>query len=226
MQKGFTLAEVLITIGIIGLVAALTFPILLKHHRKTVIETSLKKFYTSTNQAVLLSVAQNGETKDWQFPSDTPEEIENWYNIYFKKYLNTHRTGIESVDGRNYFTIYFADGTAAKLTYMGHDWYFCLNAKYLQDFNKWRGSQCFMFGFYPVAGALSNSPSYSMKNFRNKGIEPYVKDIMTDETGNNMTDENGNFVHTTEKDLYSQKAWSKIIQLNNWQIPKDYPVRY
>ena len=226
MQKGFTLAEVLITIGIIGLVAALTFPILLKHHRKTVIETSLKKFYTSTNQAVLLSVAQNGETKDWQFPSNTPEEIENWYNIYFKKYLNTHRTGIESVDGRNYFTIYFADGTAARLNYMGHDWYFCLNAKYLQDFNKWRGSQSFLCGFYPVAGALSNSPSYSMKNFRNKGIEPYVKDIMTDETGNNMTDENGNFVHTTEKDLYSQKAWSKIIQLNNWQIPKDYPVRY
>ena len=30
----FTLAEVLITIGIIGIVAAMTFPILIKNHQK------------------------------------------------------------------------------------------------------------------------------------------------------------------------------------------------
>ena len=32
-QKGFTLAEVLITLGIIGVVAALTLPALIQNHK-------------------------------------------------------------------------------------------------------------------------------------------------------------------------------------------------
>ena len=43
MKKfAFTLAEVLITLGIIGIVAALTMPVLIEHHQKQVIETKLK----------------------------------------------------------------------------------------------------------------------------------------------------------------------------------------
>ena len=34
MKKGFTLAEVLITLGIIGVVAALTLPSLITNYRK------------------------------------------------------------------------------------------------------------------------------------------------------------------------------------------------
>ena len=34
MKKGFTLAEVLITIGVIGIVAAMTLPMLLVNHRE------------------------------------------------------------------------------------------------------------------------------------------------------------------------------------------------
>lgn len=37
-KKAFTLAEVLITLGIIGVVAALTMPALIANHRKTVVE--------------------------------------------------------------------------------------------------------------------------------------------------------------------------------------------
>ncbi len=35
MRKGFTLAEVLITIGIIGVVAAMTLPALVGYYRKS-----------------------------------------------------------------------------------------------------------------------------------------------------------------------------------------------
>lgn len=34
MKKAFTMAEVLITLGLIGIVAALTFPQMIKHHKK------------------------------------------------------------------------------------------------------------------------------------------------------------------------------------------------
>ena len=63
MKKGFTLAEVLITIGIIGVVAALTLPVLIANYRKNVVVERLKKFYTVMNQAVLQATEEYG---DWQ----------------------------------------------------------------------------------------------------------------------------------------------------------------
>ncbi len=68
--NAFTLAEVLITLGIIGVVAALTIPTLIMHHRKQVIETRLKKFYSMFNQAILLSTVDNGEISTWQYFQD------------------------------------------------------------------------------------------------------------------------------------------------------------
>lgn len=43
MQKGFTLAEVLITLGIIGIVAALTLPSMINNSNKKEFEALLKK---------------------------------------------------------------------------------------------------------------------------------------------------------------------------------------
>jgi type II secretory pathway pseudopilin PulG len=41
------LAEVLITLGIIGVVAALTMPALVANHQKNVVGTRLRKFYAT-----------------------------------------------------------------------------------------------------------------------------------------------------------------------------------
>lgn len=49
--KGFTLAEVLITLGIIGVVAAITIPTVIQKHQSKVYTTQLKKAYTELNQA-------------------------------------------------------------------------------------------------------------------------------------------------------------------------------
>ena len=46
-KRAFTLSEVLITLGIIGLIAALTIPNLMGAYRKRVVETRLKKFYSA-----------------------------------------------------------------------------------------------------------------------------------------------------------------------------------
>ena len=52
--RGFTLAEVLITLGIIGVVAAFTIPTLVSNYQKSQYVTKLKKFYTQFNQATTL----------------------------------------------------------------------------------------------------------------------------------------------------------------------------
>lgn len=50
MKKGFTMAEVLITIGIIGLVAAITIPILIKNYQERQFKTAYKKAYSEISQ--------------------------------------------------------------------------------------------------------------------------------------------------------------------------------
>lgn len=62
---GFTLAEVLITLGIIGVVAALTLPNLLVNYRKTVTVNKVKKFYSMMSQATNASMAENGPMGSW-----------------------------------------------------------------------------------------------------------------------------------------------------------------
>lgn len=49
-NKGFTLAEVLITLGIIGVVAAMTLPALTNKIEKTVLKSQIKKNYSYLSQ--------------------------------------------------------------------------------------------------------------------------------------------------------------------------------
>lgn len=56
-KRGFTLVEVLITLGIIGVVAALTIPALLNNMQDQQYKTAYKKAYSSAQQA-LTSAAQ------------------------------------------------------------------------------------------------------------------------------------------------------------------------
>lgn len=51
--KAFTLAEGLITLGIIGVVAALTLPILIQNYKKSEFETRFEKAASTVQQAVL-----------------------------------------------------------------------------------------------------------------------------------------------------------------------------
>ena len=61
----FTLAEVLITLGIIGVVAAITLPVIIQNHQKHVVENRLKSFYSIINQAVRMSEIDNGPAAEW-----------------------------------------------------------------------------------------------------------------------------------------------------------------
>ena len=54
---GFTLAEVLITLGIIGVVAAMTIPTLISNTHGAQFKTAYKKALSTLNQAVVMNVA-------------------------------------------------------------------------------------------------------------------------------------------------------------------------
>jgi prepilin-type N-terminal cleavage/methylation domain-containing protein len=66
-NKGFTLAEVLITLSIIGVVAALTIPALTKSYEKMQFNAAFKKEYSTISQATLMIAADNSGTLDGKF---------------------------------------------------------------------------------------------------------------------------------------------------------------
>lgn len=58
MKKGFTLAEVLITLGIIGVVAAMTIPTLIQNTNSVKFASQFKKSVSTLSQAALMAQAQ------------------------------------------------------------------------------------------------------------------------------------------------------------------------
>jgi len=85
-KKAFTLAEVLITLGIIGVVAALVMPSLIANYRKQQTISQLKKVYSTLNNAMRMSEAENGDYASWDVASDIG--IQNYFDKYWKPYFN------------------------------------------------------------------------------------------------------------------------------------------
>ena len=88
---GFTLAEVLITLGIIGVVAALTIPTLISKYQKKQVETKLKQTYSVLSQALTMASA-NGYTFNgsdaYREPSfNRKEYLTGIFNNYIKPYV-------------------------------------------------------------------------------------------------------------------------------------------
>ena len=64
-RAAFTLAEVLITLGIIGVVAALTIPTLISNYNKRQTVTKLKQTYSILSQALTMAQVKEGDTSTW-----------------------------------------------------------------------------------------------------------------------------------------------------------------
>ena len=81
-----TFGEVLITLGVIGVVAAMTLPTVISNYRKKQTVTHLQKVYSVLNQAFKLSQLDNGEYKDWELSvyMDPKEYVSKYWAPYLK----------------------------------------------------------------------------------------------------------------------------------------------
>ena len=86
-KSGFTLAEVLITLGIIGVVAAMTLPSLVNNYKEKELATQVKKTFSNIQNAALLAQKDLGAVGDNTFLFDvTNTHAETAKN--FAKYFN------------------------------------------------------------------------------------------------------------------------------------------
>ena len=83
-KKGFTLADVLITLVILGVISALTVPSLIQNTRKKEYTAALKKAYSALSQAAVHIIEEAGTPKcdneGWACSADS-------VYTYFTKYL-------------------------------------------------------------------------------------------------------------------------------------------
>ena len=226
-KAAFTLAEVLITLGIIGVVAAMTMPVLIQNYRNTVVETRLKKIYTVMNQAITLAENDYGDRAYWyedlsgtQFDKDGnivpgSSEAEKWFNKYLVPYMKIMKTE-ELSDGT--FMVYFPDGSALQQVYSSssRDWYFYTSnaKKCASNTPEHANGICrFTFAFKPVGEGNAWKYHYG------KGFEPckYLWDGSKDMLYRGCESQVG--------DAILHGMCTALIQYNGWKIPKDYPQR-
>ena len=220
----FTLAEVLITLGIIGVVAAMTLPTLIESHNRQVVETRLEKFYSTINQAIVRAEVDFGDRSDWYQDTNNIETDENgklingssgvekWWNTYLAPYVKT--VGIDYDNGLPVFK--FADGSCLKANQATamRDWIYYTTSrdrciKMAGSEENSRGVCSFSFMYVPTA----DSPY-----FYKKGFEPY-------KSGWNGT-ESGLYNACKKSDNKMDKSLcGALIQYNGWKIPKNYPLK-
>lgn len=129
----FTLSEVLITLGIIGIVAAITIPALVKSYHKKITVTRLKQTYSMFQQALKLSELEHGDISQWDIPnvidataSSDRGVSEDFADEYFLKYIK----GYKKCDLQNDVpkTCKYMDGkTCSTVNRKGIAWYILQN---------------------------------------------------------------------------------------------------
>ena len=221
---GFTLAEVLITLGVIGVVAAMTLPALIQKYANSVVATRMAKFYSSINQAITRAEVDYGDRRYWfeeagigNSGGDADARL-NW----FKKYLLPYMNGVTYKYYQKTPIFYMPDGSAfASINGadINRDWLFWTTDP-LTKCKKWNNANgyddigvCAFAFFYSPYDKNSKNTTY--------GIEPWKV---------NWDKKDINILYTRCKDTSEtyDRPCGAIIQVNGWKIPKDYPfkVRY
>lgn len=222
----FTLAEVLIVLGIIGIIAELTLPDLMNNFQKQATITKLKKAYSTLYQAVRLSEIDNGDVTQWDFGTKKDGNATlTWFKTYLAPYMKYTKAGLStSADGIEIWSesadVYLQDGTI--ITLWNNDDGTQMHAFVKLDGLKspWTyGKNGFIFFIGPPPP--SHGGNYGSP-FINKEIRAY------DYRDSNCTGSDPRTFWTCDPTYGCSKTALKhnctgLIMYDNWQIKDDYP---
>lgn len=132
VRMAFTLAEVLITLGIIGVVAAMTIPTLMNKTQELEYKTGYKKAFSVASQAWMQAVT-DGNIESRQTTTEAPSKINNFnaFKSYFKisKDCNaSNNAECWASDGDKYWSLSPSSDALAFIDSSGVSWSLCSNA--------------------------------------------------------------------------------------------------
>ena len=97
MKKGFTLAEVLITLGIIGVVAAMTIPTLIQKSYEKHVISQLRETQSILSQAIKMAEEEYGDIDGWDFGISASKESNKLAGERIIKYMKVaHICGVDA----------------------------------------------------------------------------------------------------------------------------------
>lgn len=233
---GFTLAEVLITIGIIGVVAAITIPTLISKYNKFIIETNLKKTYAELNNVIKMAEAENGSFEGWDFSGRANNIVARYFAPYMK--LTPCHNDKKCMIYNTFPTWYTPTATAARgslqSTNVLFQGYYSLDGRVFvfmsEYYESWGGKTLHII--VDVNGSSGRTVMgqdvfmFSLCNFR--GITNRLKagpGASWSETHSSeyLTE---NCIKNIGYVLFKGSACIHLLERNNWKFPKNYPIKF
>ncbi len=213
-KAAFTLSEVLITLAIIGVVAALTLPNLIANYQKQATANKVKKFYTNFSQAIRQAEVDNGEFKNWN--AETTDELYDNYLTPYLKVVQVQRDIHLWGNFTNGIKFIFADGTQA----------ICATYTNLEGYGN--GKQIFPCIFYTRGAgkwvSSATDPSYKYNGPREifwflinqdgQLVPPHM---------NQTRDYNINSCKTESNTGNGFTDCGTLLYKDGWEIKDDYP---
>ena len=233
-KDGFTLAEVLITLAIIGVVAAVTLPMLVKNYQKKVFVSRLQKTYSELNNASKLTQAEYGDPNSW----DMSLSGGIFFQTYLAPYLKIASIKPKSeIEDRTYYQIsgtpetglaVFQQSKSSKVNIVT-----LTNGVQLLWWNEPNGT---LREFYIDVNGIAKPNTFGKDMFmlyflENGEImfhqrcdnEPISTRRTIEELKTNQNDTNSR-CYSYQCDKSGQGMWcGALIQQSGWKIPDDYP---
>ena len=210
----FTLSEILLTMTIVGVVAAMTIPTL--HYQKVRREytVKLKNFYSKMENAVLDMQLDYGSFKDMEKPA-TNSDAYDWYMSHIDPYVGHQYVR----SGRR--TIYYKDGSSLYLVSIGG----CLDVIFDVNGDKrpnsvGRDQYYFLYCFEPAAriGHFGNEDIFlelTEEGLHGAGISR--RQALNACSGTATCPSAGGA---------SPACCSRLLQLDQWEYKDDYPYKF
>lgn len=240
-HKAFTLSEILITLGVISVVAGLTIPNLISDYKKQRTVTQLKKAYSVMNNAFNYAESQYGPIATWpevmHYAGRPQFDNQNEAKAFVDKYL-APSLGYYEYKFRPQFV--YKSGHKSLSTGPGRDvkWF------YLKDGTCFRlnfgiSNQHSNLIFYDINGdAPPNSTAidifdfeighYSLYKFilSNGWYYPNFPNPDSKQIKENLTKTTCTTSKSYINGYYKGEGCGWLIQYEGWKIPKDYPFKF
>ena len=118
-HSAFTLAEVLLTLVLVGVVAALTLPTLITNCQKIISKNKVKKAYALLSQTTRMAENDYGNVSTWQLPEgDSWQNAKTFTDTYISPYLKVSHSCKQRNNEKNCdYNMYGLNGTAYRNIY-------------------------------------------------------------------------------------------------------------
>ena len=236
-KQAFTLAELLITLTIIGVIAAITIPTLMKKYQQHSDVMQLKQAYSRMKQATDIAISDTGLHPESWLPdnlknSSLVDKSDYIYTNYIKPYLKTHNydknnrtfydeTGVKYTLAWNYsdiggswenlasLNINVAKGKKVRGGINSFNMvYNFSNRVYLSRCNQIKNNLPIMM--QPCCGGEPEKNLQQYKNYAYRTSYPGCHPIISDISS------------STE----NTSCCGDIIMRSGWKVPDDYPFKW